>query len=458
MEPIKPPFSRFQTFRFLDYDLDEVTGVLKMRYEVESKDGEKIEFEEKNQFEVARIDWSKVNQEAVKMALDAYFLMSGLSYYKAHLAEKLDLGKIRLNLEQAVFWNKLYQRGLGEFFYRNNLDFRGWINFPVSDQSSSKAINLELNERSIVPIGGGKDSVVTGEILAEAGEDFLYFSLRDAKPIRETAAVLGREKILVGREISPSLLECNAKGAWNGHVPITAQISFLLVVCSVLYDFKNLIISLEKSADFGQLVFLEEEINHQYSKSNEFEYDFVGYIKNYVSPDINYFSLLRGYYELKIAELFTNFENFKRYIPVFTSCNANFKLKPDGPVAKWCCHCPKCAFVFLLLSAFVSKKEMLEIFGENIFEKEELVEMFRELMGISGHKPFECVGTPEESMVAMYLCWERGEFEGTAAMEMFKKEVLPLLTSIDKMEKEVLAYHDFPTIPKKFKAILAKYS
>jgi hypothetical protein len=39
---------------------------------------------------------------------------------------------------------------------------------------------------------------------------------------------------------------------------------------------------------------------------------------------------------------------------------------------------------------------MISIFGEDLLNKEELVQYFDELTGISENKPFECVGTIDE--------------------------------------------------------------
>ena len=128
-----------------------------------------------------------------------------------------------------------------------------------------------LPERCLVPIGGGKDSLVTAELLNEAGVDFTLFSLRDAGLIADTSAIVGRPRIVVERMIDPQLFALNEAGALNGHVPITAYISFVTAVCAVLYGYKYLVYSLEKSANYGQVIFHGMDINHQYSKSEEFE-------------------------------------------------------------------------------------------------------------------------------------------------------------------------------------------
>jgi UDP-N-acetyl-alpha-D-muramoyl-L-alanyl-L-glutamate epimerase len=442
---------KYQSFVFEDYRFNRENGQLNLVY---SFDGE-IFFEEILTFPVEGIDWSKVNLEALKLALDNLHLIAGVSYYKAYCPSKMVLNKTALSFDQTVFWKRIYERGLGEFFYRNQIDFRKLINFPFVENAKTDPIRLKLSERSLVPIGGGKDSLVTAEILDDAHEDFSFFSLRDDQPIRETAEVLGKKRLVIGRRLAPNLLELNKLEALNGHVPITGFISFLLVVCAVLYDYKNLVMSLEKSADVGQIIFYEMDINHQYSKSYEFEQDFSLYVKKYISPEIEFFSLLRPYYEIRIAQLFSKVKNFDRYAGIFTSCNSNFKIvKDQSKQQKWCCQCPKCAFVFSILAPFVPKEKLVKIFGENLFGKAELKGLFRELLGYQDIKPFECVGTFEEMLAALAMSYEKGDYADSPIMRMFEKEMLPDLKSITLIKEEVMKMHESNNIPDRFLEIL----
>jgi hypothetical protein len=64
------------------------------------------------------------------------------------------------------------------------------------------------------------------------------------------------------------------------------------------------VLSNEKSADEENTIWNGLKINHQYSKSGEFEKDFRKYVEINISKDINYYSKLRDKYELEIAEIF----------------------------------------------------------------------------------------------------------------------------------------------------------
>ncbi|MBI5415150.1 endonuclease domain-containing protein [Candidatus Peregrinibacteria bacterium] len=427
------------TFHFREYEFNREKGILFLRYSLDDE----IHFEEKLIFNVSLIDWNTVNLDLLDRTFFHLHLIGGVSYYKTYLPKKIEIHSGKLSEKQAEFWNTLYTKGLGEFFYRNDIDFLGLIHFPISISEPIAPISLSLPEKTLLPMGGGKDSIVSAELLLSRNEDFRLFSLEDHGPIAETSKIIGKPRILVKRELSPKLFEMNKNGAYNGHVPITAYISFLLLTTSVLYGYKNSVLSLERSANYGNLTFHELEINHQYSKSKEFEENFMEYVRNFLSPDLRIYSLLRPYYEIKIAKMFAEIVQKKpEYLKVFTSCNRNFSIQKKESSKLWCGECPKCAFTFLILAPFLPKKIMIETFGKNLFADEKLLPTFRELLGISDHKPFECVGIPEESKLAFVLIQEKGEYDNDIAMKMFQKEVQISENEKKKLKQEILSIHE----------------
>lgn len=460
-EEIQKKLKKFKVFGFegFEYAFISETAVLEVKLNYNLDGAEK--FSEVLGFPITSEQWNNVDIAALERALEGLLIMGGISYYKTYCPAEMDMGKIKLNAEQSAFWKKIYERGLGEFFYQNNLDWRGLINFPISDTENKAGEwnEKKLSERSLLPIGGGKDSIVSGEILRMAGEEFSTFSLRDAEPIRLTAEVMGKPRVIVQRKLSQRLIELNAEGALNGHVPITAYISFVMVIAALIYDHKYLVLSLEKSANFGQVMFHGMDVNHQYSKSEEFEGDFRKYIQTYISGEVEYFSLLRVYYEVKIAQIFAGLKNFSTYAPLFTSCNNNFKIikKEGAPIVKWCGECPKCLFVFIILAAFVKREDLLKIFGSNLLDKKELSALWEETLGIANIKPFECVGTFEESQLAMQIISEKSEWQNDFLVKKFVNEFLPS-NNIDwaAREKDLLGWQEFSFIPKKFLNILPK--
>ena len=78
---------------------------------------------------------------------------------------------------------------------------------------------------------------------------------------------------------------------------------------------------------------------------------------------------------------------------------------------KWCGKCPKCLFVYTILSPYLYKDELIEIFEKDLFEDKELLNTFIELTGNGETKPFECVGTFEEVNFAISMTISKLEKE-----------------------------------------------
>lgn len=394
------------------------------------------------------------DSEAVVTALQTLHLVIGVSYYKLYCPETITAPLYKLSGKQASFWNTLYTKGLGEFFYQNKIDFRGLIKFPVHTHPPKIEHGYHKKSgQSLVLIGGGKDSLVTGELVKKAGHKItaLY-----SHPIQERSLeILGISGLKFSRKLDPQLFELNnLPYTQNGHVPITALLSLLGVLCAVLYGYDNVILSNERSANYGNVEYLGEEINHQWSKSFECEKLISEYISSYVCPAVTYFSLMRPFYEIKIVKIFTQ---FPQYFPVFASCNRNFKQQNDGS-KKWCGECPKCAFVFALLSAYVPKKMLVEIFGKDLYDDFSLLETYKELLGVVNSKPFECVGTPQETRYALHEAYSWGEYAQTPVMKYFTQEILPTIKDVETLEKDVLSYGDDSNIPDEFKKIVKEYA
>jgi len=143
------------------------------------------------------------------------------------------------------------------------------------------------------------------------------------------------------------------------------------------------------------------EINHQYSKTSEFETDFQSYLASNFGSVKRYYSFLRPLSELRIAEIFAK-DSFNKYQGIFSSCNRAYTLNSDSLF--WCGECPKCAFIFLVLTPFVDRESLESIWGgKNLLLDEALVPTYKELLGIDGDKPLECVGDIKESRAAMRL-------------------------------------------------------
>lgn len=387
----------YQQFIFESYALDAETRTIRLSY---SFDG-KVPFEEIVQLPEG--EWVvDLTSPIVDRALFALHLIGGISYYKAALCPEIVVKSGALSKDRAQFWDAVYLNGLGELLYRNKLNPNQVAKFPVAE--SVPAIAFEdrpTNGTFLTPFGGGKDSIVTLELLRKAGvKQVLYRNGRH--PLIDTsAAETGLPIITTERQLDPTLFTLNAEGAINGHVPITTYLSFLTLLVSVLHGFEGVIWSNERSANFGNVKLFDLEINHQWSKSQEAEHLIREYMTQFIAPDFRYLNMLRPFTELKIAQIFTT---YPQYFKSTTSCNRNWRIQDHSAVPHhWCGECAKCAFSFLLFSAFVPVEEVATIFGKNLFADEQLLPLYRELCGFEGIKPFDCVGTPEEVIAAFKL-------------------------------------------------------
>lgn len=327
-------------------------------------------------------------------------LVELVSYWKCTCSPNIIIEAGSLDEAQKKWFSKLYYLGQGEFRYVNGIDVeeKDFVHIVAVGTTEVPSIFYE-GHGNLVAVGGGKDSAVSLEILKE--QDNTCFMINPKEPGIACMEVAGYSNYLkVERTIDKELLRLNKEGFLNGHTPFSALVAFLSYLCAYLTGRKYIILSNEGSAN--EATVLGTKINHQYSKTYEFEDDFHWYAKNYLKADIHYFSMLRCLNELQIAMLFSH---YKKYHTIFKSCNVGSKSVPW----KWCCSCPKCLFVYIILSAFLSTEELTIIFGENMYEKESLLLTFLELLGYEETKPFECVGTYEEVRFAVSKAIEKGE-------------------------------------------------
>lgn len=447
---------QYEAFIFDSYAFFPETGIIELKYKLDDE----VEFMETVQLPPESVQaYAQYDAATLDRALFALHLIGGISYYKTHCPKQIDVRSGNLNRAQAGFWNEVYESGLGEFFYVNNIDFRGLVQFPISEEVPNRADlptpggNLR-EDHVLVPVGGGKDSVVTVELLRAAGIHATLFRMNEHPLIERLAGELMLPMITVKRSLSPTLFLMNQQGALNGHVPITGYLSFLTTVLAVLYGFGSVVMSNERSANIGSLMFYGKEINHQWSKGLRFERLLQDYLKSSIHPQLQHFSLLRPLSELSIVRIFVDLPH---YLELTTSCNTNWKILGEKEATpKWCGTCPKCAFIFALLSAFVPKDHLVSVIGKNLFEDEELLPLYRELLGLEGFKPFECVGTPEETQAAFLLARAKGDYQDTPVMQMFLRDSLPHIADAQSVINAVTSASPDHAIPGGFSTVLPR--
>lgn len=386
--------NNYQKFIFVGYEFKPLEKTVELHYAVD----EALHFTETYHFDFPFVDLDYI---AIDVAIQQLFFIAGISYYKTFLPPKIEVKQGVIDGPLAAFLRKTYQRGLGEFYYVNKLNPRTETPFETDTQDLA-AISFNT-EGLLVGLGGGKDSLVSVELLRDSGLDVATWSLGHRTQLTPLVERVGLPHYYVEREWDPQLTSLNKNGAYNGHVPISAIFAAVGAIVCVLTGRRDHVVSNEQSANEPTLFYDGVAINHQYSKSQEFESDYQKFLKHGFGDSIRYYSLLRPLSELRIAELFA--AHIETYHDVFSSCNTAFRH--GSTHLFWDGTCAKCAFIFLALTPFIGQSKLEALFGgNNLLLDASLEPTYRQLLGIEGNKPLDCVGEVRESRAAMKLAQE----------------------------------------------------
>ncbi|WAW88355.1 endonuclease domain-containing protein [Xanthomonas citri pv. malvacearum] len=431
---------QMSTFRFVRCALDVQTGVATLVYAFDQGP----ELVETVAVPGAPFVLEGAQATAVQQALRLLHLIAGVSYFKAAVPPNIAIDSYSIDAETAALVESVYLQGLGEFAYRNGLNLHGKIHFPVAAQASDAAPAVGLREHALVAIGGGKDSLVSIEALRQAGVAQTVSWIGGSQLIRACAERTGLPVLNIGRVLAPELFELNRQGAWNGHIPVTAVNSAILVLAALLNGIDQVVFSNERSASYGSQIPGTGEVNHQWSKGWAFEQAFGDYLQRQVAVDLRYYSLLRTLSELAVARQFAKTDHYDAH---FSSCNRNFHIMGERPVHRWCGVCPKCHFVFLALAPFMPKTRLVNIFGRNLLDDATQAGGYDALLEFQDHKPFECVGEGRESRAAMAVLASRAEWKEDALVKRFIRDIQPQLDSNDLQVEPLMAIDGEHRIP-----------
>jgi ribosomal protein S18 acetylase RimI-like enzyme len=407
--------TRFQTFRFLDRELD-ARGRVKLRYALDDE----IFFVEELELPID----GELGDPALAGAqglLSLLHWVAGVSYFKTAAPAAISCEAGAPPPAAAALLDALYSEGLGEFAYANGLPALPRPTFPRAIAPGNGSTGAREPERMLVPVGGGKDSVLAIEIVRRSGRELALFSIGDAPAIARTVAVARLPHLLARRRLDPRLAALNRVGALNGHIPITAIVSCAALLTAALRGFDAVVMANERSASSGNVTWDGVEINHQFSKGIPAERLLRAAVAE-AAGGLQLFSILRPASELAIARAFALMEP---YHGAFTSCNAIFRIDPSLRGASWCCDCPKCRFVFLALAPFSDPAHLREIFGRDLLDDERQFAGFALLTATGGHKPFECVGEEEESLAAIRMLGADPRWRDHRVVRRLVAEVLP---------------------------------
>jgi len=397
--------------------------------------------------------------------LDTYLLTIGLSemlnYWKLTASPKVHISAVSLSATQLAWWKDLLIQGLGEYFYVNQIKFTDpdFVTFTcqtpaTQDIPLKKAIIPTFSTpKVLIPVGGGKDSAVTLSLIGATVPDSAGFMVNAIPSAVETLAVSPiKTKVTVTRILDPHMLELNSQGFLNGHVPISSVLASMSVFAGRVFGYTHVTISNERSSNEGNIFYCDRDINHRYSKTFAFEESFTSYCQTYLPQETpHYFSFLRPIYELQIAKIFAQ---FPEYHALFRSCNRGQKNN------SWCGECSKCLFAYSIMVPFLGKEKTAEYFGKDMFQDTTLYYLAEELLGVGEKKPFECVGTHEETICAFYLATK--QYQGETLPPLLALVQEKILRSETELEARTQAIFDGwnlqHLIPAQFETLLKEHT
>ena len=404
--------SCYPVFTYEDFSWQVHEGKLELHFHFHINN--EFHFRPVHRIDISRFSCRHISTQALRNTVFHIGLIELISYWKASCAPRVHIRPRKLNAEQMQWWKKLYFHGLGEFFYLNGIDTdqESFLEFTFDRRirPASDPFKATLEDACLIPVGGGKDSVVTLNLLSPLPAQAAALVINQREATRQCIATAGLSDhtLEIERTIDPLLIELNNKGFLNGHTPFSALLAFESILAALITRKRHIVLSNESSANEATIP--GTLINHQYSKSFDFEQDFRWYINRFMCPEINYFSFLRPLNELQIGALFAG---STAYHKVFRSCNVGSKTD------SWCCNCPKCLFTWIMLAPFLPHQQLIDIFGQDLWQKESLRGTLMQLSGLAAEKPFECVGTIAEVNASLeHMC------------RQFPAESLPLLLSI----------------------------
>jgi hypothetical protein len=421
--------SSIDSFRTLGRTFDQATRTISLHYAL----GEAHPFVESITFETPPHPDVAPDFDGLDRALVHLQIAAGTSYYKAAAPPLVLVEATGLTPQELEFHRRLYDDGLREFAVANGLEVPLRVEIRPGLGTAETWNGLATSDRPrglVVPIGGGKDSMVLIEAVKHLKPRLL--AVNPHPLVLELAAQTGLELIVVRRRLSPNLFELNRMGAMNGHVPITAIVSLIAAAASFIYGYDAIAMAVERSASEETRMQDGVPVNHQFSKSLEFERLLQSLVSASVDPGLSYGSALRPYSELAIAR---SFAGMAEYHGSFCSCNTVFRQTAPS-TARWCGNCPKCRFVALMLAPFMEPEALATIIGVDLFAEPSQIPGFAALMS-DEDKPFECVGEKRESAAAMRMLtglprWQTkpvvAALGGQAAGLVTDQEVTELLT------------------------------
>lgn len=377
-------------------------------------DGQDYHLRETLEFPVPLLDTPEQRR-----SLRALHLALGVSYYKIFLQPAVT-HPYAMDESEAAFWNEVWHGGLGEFLYVNKLSANRLAAFSAQDGQKFEGSQTRNTQGALLGIGGGKDSIVAGEVLKSLHVPVTGFVMATGEQLGQTAAVaetMGVELLAVKRTLDKQLLELQElPGAYKGHIPISLIFGLVGTALAIAKGAAYVVVANEASASIPRVTWNEQAVNHQWSKSFGFETRLQRFVQESITPDAAYFSAIRQLTSIGVAKLFAG---LPQYFQVFTSDNFVFRIDPKRrPSGRWSLESPKSLSSYLLLAPWISDEDMERIFTIDFLNEPSLEGLFLELTGVEGEPPLDCVGTVDELLLSVNLLAHTGRYADSVLMRL----------------------------------------
>ena len=112
--------------------------------------------------------------------LEPYIINTGIGLLsfmiKKYYPKYIIINAVQLDKTCLKLWKKWFTKGMGEFFYKNKLPHRLTI-LTNTSKPFLKRNNFNLTNKALLPNGGGKDSIVSSELLKDIGLEYSWVTV-----------------------------------------------------------------------------------------------------------------------------------------------------------------------------------------------------------------------------------------------------------------------------------------
>jgi UDP-N-acetyl-alpha-D-muramoyl-L-alanyl-L-glutamate epimerase len=242
----------------------------------------------------------------------ALAIVEAFSYWKAFCSPVIEVALPPADPAETAWWESFWPRAMGEFFYRNGIDFTapGFLRISAppglapAAEPAAPVPGSQADAPPLVMFSGGKDSLALTYAIrdsaTEATDFFVYNPTEGQRNLAESLANGGRI-IEVRRQVLPELLALNDSDRPNGHTPYSAYLALAALLVGYLRGNPMVLAGNSRSDDEPNVgSYLGMPVNHQWTKSHGFEAALSAYRDRWLPEAPLYSSPLRPLLELQI--------------------------------------------------------------------------------------------------------------------------------------------------------------